>query len=160
MDTGNALGAAAGRGLRIAAGALGLLLAGTAWGQVPGEKSVNGMVVRVGIQPIEEIQALPEGRPEHRMHGEHASSDRDHLVVALSDARTGKRIDRADVSATVSRLGMSEEHHSLEEMRAPGETSWGGFFDLRMPGPYVIRVEVARAGNAGPATAEFVYRNR
>ncbi len=160
MGTGNADGGNALRGFRIAGGALGLLLATAAWAQVPGEKAVHGMVVRVGIAPIEDIQSLPSGRHERAMHPEHASNDRDHLVVALADQRTGKRIERADVMATVSRLGMGEERQALEPMKEPGATSWGGFFDLREPGPYVIRLEVERPGDAGPAVAQFVYRNR
>lgn len=160
MDTGRADVGAARRGLRIAGGVAGLLLASTAWAQVPGHKSVGGMVVSVGIAPIEQIQALPGTRSEHTMHVKHASNDRDHLVVALADARTGKRIEKAEVTATVSRLGMGEEHRSLEAMPQPGATTWGGYFDLREPGPYVIRVEVARPGNVGPAIAQFAYSAR
>jgi hypothetical protein len=159
MDTGNADCGAARRGFRIAGGAIALALAGAAWGQVPGAKSVHGMVVRVGVAPIEQIQTLPGGRPERTMHAQHASIDRDHLVVALADERTGERIEKANVTATVSRLGMAEEHRELEAMPQPGPTTWGGYFDLREPGPYVIRVEVARPGDVGPAIARFVYAN-
>jgi len=160
MDTGNAGGGAARCGLRIAGGAFGLLLASTAWAQVPGQKSVDGMVVSIGVAPIEQIEALPGGRAERALDTRRASGDRDHLVVALADDRTGKRIERASVSATVSRLGMSEEHHSLDVMSQPGATTWGGYFDLREPGPYVIRVEISRPGEAGQAVAQFVYDDR
>jgi len=159
MGTGNARLGTALRGVRTAMGALGAVLAATAWAQVPGEKSVDGVRVSVGIATVEQIEALPTGRPERAMHATHARNDRDHLVVALADQRTGRAIERASVTATVSRLGMSEDRRALGRMEEAGTTSWGGYFDLREPGPYVIHVEVARPGWALPIVADFTYRS-
>lgn len=94
------------------------------------------------------------------MHAGHGASERDHLVVALADARTGRAIRRADVTATVSRVGMGESRHALERMDEFGTTSWGGYFDLREGGPYVIRLEVDRPGRAAPIVTDFVYRTQ
>jgi hypothetical protein len=138
----------------------GAILASTAWAQVPGEKSVDGVVVSVGVASLEQIEALPAGRPERAMHASHAGNERDHLVVALADRRTGRSIQRAEVTATVSRLGMGESHHALERMDEFGTTSWGGYFDMREGGPYMIRLEIARPGRPAPIVADFVYRTQ
>ena len=157
MGTGNACPGAALRGLRVAMMA-GTVLASTAWAQVPGEKAVDGILVTVGVAPIEQIESLPAGRPERLMHAHHGANERDHLVVALADQRTGKSIRHADVTATVSQIGMGESRHALERMDEYGTTSWGGYFDLREGGPYVIRLRVSRPGLATPLEADFVYR--
>lgn len=60
----------------------------------------------------------------------------------------------------VSRAGMDHVSRPLERMESPGATSYGAFFDLRQPGPYRIRIEVARPGSPVPAAAEFDYSNR
>ncbi|HSN21931.1 MAG TPA: hypothetical protein VLS49_14715 [Usitatibacter sp.] len=159
MDTGNACHGTAVRGVRMAMAVLGTVLATAAWAQIPGEKSVHGTVVRVGLAPLEQIEALPAGRPERTMHMSHAAYERDHLVVALADARDGHAVQHANVVATVSRMGMGEERRALERMEEYGTTSWGGYFNLRSPGPYLIHVEVTRPGQRGPIVAEFVYRN-
>jgi hypothetical protein len=92
------------------------------------------------------------------MHSAHTRNDRDHLVVARADERDGHALQRAEVTATVSRLGMGGERRSLERMEEFGTTSWGGYFDLRSPGPYVIQLEVTRPGQRAPIVAVFVYR--
>lgn len=158
MVTGNACHGAALRDVRMAMAALGMVVATTAQAQVPGEKSVQGIVVRIGVAPLEQIEALPAGRPERAMHPSHAAADRDHLVVALADERDGHALERANVTATVSRLGMGEERRALDRMEEFGTTSWGGYFDLRSPGPYVIRLEVTRPGQRAPIVTQFVYR--
>lgn len=158
MGTGNACQGVALRGVRMAMMAAGAVLASTAWAQVPGEKAVGGVLVNVGVAPVEQIDALPAGRPERAMHADHPANERDHLVVALADARTGKSIRQADITATVSRLGMAESRQALDRMDEFGTTSWGGYFDLREHGPYVIRLRVTRPGHSAPIVTDFVYR--
>lgn len=159
MGTGNACRHAASRGVRLAMMAS-AVLASTAWAQVPGEKAVDGVVVMVGVAPIEQIESLPAGRPERAMHAQHATNERDHLVVALADQRTGRSIRQAEVTASVSRIGMGESRRTLERMDEFGTTSWGGYFDLRERGPYLIRLRVARPGFATPIETQFVYRTQ
>ncbi len=146
-------------GPRMALVAFGLLAAASAWAQVPGEKTVDGVIVRIGVAPAEQIMALPAGRAEHKMHTDHGGGP-DHLVVALADARTGARIEKASVTVSISRMGMESGQQRLERMEAPGATSWGGYFDLRAAGPYLIHVVVTTPGNPAPIVAEFDYRNR
>jgi len=160
MGTGNACHAAAVRGVRMAMLMAGAILASTAWAQVPGEKAVHGVLVSVGVAPIEQIESLPPGRPERAMHVHPMAKERDHLVVARAEQRTGRSLQRAELTATVSRLGMGESRQALERMDEFGTTSWGGYFDLREGGPYLIRLEVARPGGSAPIVADFVYRTQ
>ncbi|MEO5677874.1 MAG: hypothetical protein ABIQ84_10020, partial [Usitatibacter sp.] len=55
----------------------------------------------------------------------------------------------------VSRSGLDHVHRPMDRMEAPDATSYGGFFDFRQPGPYLIRIEVARPGLRAPVMAEF-----
>lgn len=144
---------------RIAAGAAVAFAAGAACAQVPGGKTVDGVMFNVGIVPVEQVLALPANAPERDMHAHPYRHGTEHLVVALADARSGAAISRASVTATVSRLGMEEERRTLERMDFGGPASWGDYFDMRDPGPYRIHVVASLPGRA-PVAADFEYRNR
>jgi len=130
-----------------------LLFTANAWAQVPGEKTAGGIIFRIGIASGEQVSSLPPGHAEGKMHPSETRSGRDHLVISLA-------IADATVTASVSRSGVDHVNRTLERMEAPGATSYGGFFDFRQPGPYRIRIEVARSGHPAPVAAEFDYRNR
>lgn len=137
-----------------------LLLTANVWAQVPGEKTVGGIVFRIGIASGEQLSSHPPGHGEGRMHPSQSSRGRDHLTISLAEKGSGKRIEDATVTASVSRSGVDHVNRLLERMEMPGATSYGGFFDFRQPGPYRIRVEVARPGAPAPVAAEFDYGNR
>ena len=141
--------------------ALTLALGAGAWAQVPGEKIVGNVVFNIGIAPEEQISTEhPSNNSERQMHLPRARSDRDHLVLSLADAGTGSRIDDATVTASISRMGMDHVRRDLERMDTGGTVTYGNYFDLRAPGPYLIRLEVRRPGAPAPTVAEFDYRNR
>ncbi len=145
-------------GLALLLPAAVLPLGGEAMGQVPGEKVVSGIVVHVGVATSEQLSSRPRGHAEAMMHSPASRGERDHLVVALADARSGQRIDEATVVASVSRSGVDHRRRVLERMESPGAASYAGFFDFRQPGPYRIRIEVIRPGLPVPAVADFDYR--
>ena len=137
-----------------------LLFAASGWAQVPGEKIAGGIVVRIGIASSEQLSSRPPGHAEGKMHPSQSRPGRDHMVISLADERSGKRIEDAKVTASVSRSGVDHVNRPLERMDAPGTVSYGGYFDLRPPGPYRIRIEIVRPGLGMPVAAEFEYRNR
>ena len=94
------------------------------------------------------------------MHASESRRGRDHVVISLADERSGKRIEDATVTASISRSGVDHIRRPMERMEAPGATSYGGYFDLRQPGPYRIRIEVVRPEFPMPVAADFVYKNR
>ena len=137
-----------------------LLFTANGWAQVPGEKTAGGIVFRIGMASGEQVSSHPPGHAEGKMHPSESRQGRDHLVISLAEESSGKRIEDATVTASVSRSGVDHVNRPLERMEAPGATSYGGFFDFRQPGPYRIRIEVARSGHPAPVAAEFDYRNR
>ena len=44
-------------------------------------------------------------------------------------------------------------------MNMESAPAYGGFFDFRVPGRYLIRIEVYRPRLKEPVLADFVYRN-
>ena len=137
-----------------------LLFASNGWAQVPGERSSGGIVFRIGIAPSEQVSSYPPGHAESKMHQSEPRRGLDHLVISLTDERSGKRIEDATVTASISRSGVEHIRRRLERMEAPGATSYGAYFDLRQPEPYRFRIEVVRPGFPAPVTAEFAYKNR
>lgn len=135
-------------------------LAHDVWAQVPGEKTVAGIVIRIGLASADQLSSHPPGHSEAKMHPSQPRTGREHLVISLAQEHGGRRIDDATVTASVSRIGMDHVSRGLERMPAPQATTYGGYFDFRQPGPYRIRIEVSRPAMAAPVVAEFDYRNR
>ena len=68
------------------------------------------------------------------------------------------KLPEAEVTARVTLLGGTSVTKRLELMEIANQPSFGGYFQLGMPGIYRIRFEVRRPGAAHAATAEFEYR--
>ena len=133
--------------------------AGTVWASDTGQlQVVQGVEIYFGMLPSEIFQGHPQEHPEGTMHGGvSATANSYHLLVALFDRATGKRIGDAEVSAWVSEGEKPGPHKKLEPMLMAGAASYGNFFDMPSPGPYRIHVQIRRAGIAGVIEAEFDY---
>lgn len=124
----------------------------------PSERTVSGIVIRIGAVSSQ----LPSGAPGHgaaTMHPADPRAGRDHFVVSLSEKDSGKNIGDASVNASISRGGMDHVRRPLERMQVSGGSAYGGYFDFRIPGRYLIRIEVYRPGLKEPILADFVYRD-
>ncbi|MEO8144629.1 MAG: hypothetical protein ABI654_10475 [Betaproteobacteria bacterium] len=137
----------------------------TAAGPLPAAETANalrqtrdGVVFNYGVVPAERVLAHPDQHPERTMHGGVAPKGSSHLVVALSDAVNERRITEAEVTARVTLLGGTSVTKRLEPMAIANQQSFGGFFQLSVPGIYRIRFEVRRPGIADLAAAEFEHR--
>lgn len=120
---------------------------------------VSGIEVHYGIVPAGVVGAHPPAHEEATMHGGARGKDRYHLVVALYGS-DGRRIDDAQVRASVGELGMSAQHRKLEPMHVGDTVSFGNYFALKGRGPYRIAVEVRLPGREQPVEALFDYRLR
>ena len=118
----------------------------------------DGVVFNYGVAPAEIVLAHPDQHPERMMHRGTAPKGSSHLVVALSDAVNEQRIAEAEVTARVTLLGGTSVTKRLEPMEIASQPSFGGFFQLGVPGIYRIRFEVRRPGIADVAAAEFEHR--
>jgi len=67
---------------------------------------------------------------ESKLHGGiPAACDNDHVIVALFDNASGKRIENAKVSAQVMELGLGPEWKTLGPIRIAGTITYGDNFD-------------------------------
>jgi len=66
-----------------------------------------------------------------------------HIVIALFDHRTGKRITNAKLRATVASLGMTGETKQLEPMH-DDVISYGNYFIIYHTSPYTVKVTIER----------------
>ncbi|MDG0027302.1 hypothetical protein [Trinickia sp. Y13] len=103
-------------------------------------------------------------QPSHAgstMHGAiPGSRHKYHLVVALFDHATHRRIDDARVTAAVQEIGMGETRRKLELMGKDDTVTYGAYFDMSGPGPYRVKLEVRRRDRPGIVSGQFEYRVR
>lgn len=138
-----------------------LLLAGVSPAAETGQyKIADGMAIYLGVIPAEMIQGHPGQHPESRMHrGIPAREHRYHVVIALFDNATGKRISDARVKATVSEIGLAGSRKKLEPMRIANTTTYGNYFSMPGTNPYRIQIEISRQGLPHPVKIEFEYQH-
>jgi uncharacterized protein involved in high-affinity Fe2+ transport len=92
------------------------------------------------------------------MHGGvPAGINRYHVVVALFDAATGKRVTNAQVKISGASIGMAASRQKAEPMLINNVTTYGAYVTLPGPGPYKIQVEIRRPGSGKVLEVEFDY---
>lgn len=108
---------------------------------------VDGVAIYFGILPAELVRGHPQEHPEGQMHGGVPVGE-NHIMVALFEDKTGKRITRAEVTATITGPGNFKAEKKLEPMVIAGATTYGNYFSMLGPGPYriVVRIRVPGAG--------------
>jgi len=121
-------------------------------------KTVAGMSVYVGVLPAEMLLGHPKGHHEREMHGGvPGGASRHHVVVALFETASGRRIANAKVKVGVSSIGMATSWAQTEPMLINGMTTYGAYVTLPGPGPYKIRVEIKRPDADKAAEVELDY---
>lgn len=121
-------------------------------------KTVDGLSVYVGVLPAEMLLGHPKGHHEREMHGGvPAGINRYHVVVALFDAASGKRITDARVRIAGASIGMASAWTKAEPMLINNVTTYGAYITLPEPGPYKIQVEIQRPGAGKAIEIEFDY---
>jgi hypothetical protein len=118
-------------------------------------QTAQGMTVYIGLMPAAIIQGMHPG-----MHGEQPRGPEEfHVVVAIFDAASGKRISDATVSIRLSKDNMSGASQVLEPMQIAGTVTFGGYVAMPVPGDYVLDVTVTRPASA-PASFAFLTGRR
>lgn len=126
-------------------------------------KVVDGVAIYIGVLPSEMIKGHPRIHSEGLMHdGVPAGKNRFHLVVALFDDASGKRISGAGRKAMVSEFGLSGQEKKLDPMVIAGTVTYGNYFAMPNPGTYRIHLEIghAKPHSVGTIEAEFEYRRQ
>lgn len=137
-----------------------LFLTGAFAADVPTHKVVDGVAIYFGVLPSEMVLGHPKPHTEAGMHGGVPPGEhRYHVVVALFNAATGKRITGAQVKARVSELALSGTEKTLEPMLIADTITYGNYFKMSGTGIYRIQVQVRRSGVADAIEAEFEYQH-
>ncbi|TCZ61042.1 hypothetical protein [Roseicella aquatilis] len=124
-------------------------------------RHVGNLVVYLAVIPAAVLHGHP---PEHTGRGMHGGVPEGHhvhhLLVALFDAATGRRITDARVTAVVHGLRHTpEDRTELEPMTVGGAEAYGSFATLPARDYYRIEVEVLRVGGGAAARAVFPHRH-
>ena len=131
-----------------AAGLFAAVLVATAAqaGVVDGVKSLGGLTVYLGVVPAAVVQRHPADHSEASMHGGVPSgkAHAKHLLVAVFDQRTGKRITNATVIAHILEDGGKAWSVPLQPMTINGAVTYGGYTSLASAADYAIGVRVYR----------------
>lgn len=124
-------------------------------------KMVNGVAIYLGVIPAEIVLGHPKSHTEAEMHGGvPAGQHQNHVVVALFDNATGKRISAAKVSAWVHEINLAGTRKKLEPMLIAGTVSYGNYFNMPATNnPYRIQVRIELPGVAGATEAQFDYQH-
>jgi len=121
---------------------------------------VDGIAIYLGVMPAQILQGHPDEHPEHKMHGGvPAKGHRDHVVVALFDDATGKRIENAEVTGSVMEIGSGSKKKKLEPMKIAGTITYGNYFDMPDNNIYHIKVHIHLQGIKGIVEAQFTHQH-
>ena len=122
---------------------------------------VDGLRIFLGVIPSQIIaQDFAKGTPEYKMHGAPpAGTHFHHVMIAIFDAKTGERIVNADVTATVTPLGVSSETKKLTSFTVGGALTYCNYFDMAFYGPYRIDLEIRRPETPGVVKVQLNYRH-
>lgn len=121
--------------------------------------AVDGVLAYLGVIPAVIVRGHPESHPEGVMHGGAPEGRHEyHLVLALFDQTSGKRIESARVSVKIMGLGhVGGSRVDLEPMMIAKAVTWGTF--ARLPGAdsYELIFEVVIPGRKGLIVFPFNY---
>jgi len=96
---------------------------------------VDGVTIYFGVLPAELVRGHPREHPESGMHGGVPAGE-NHLVIALFEDKTGKRITDAEITATIMGPDRFKLEKKLEPMIIAGAASYGNYFAMLGSGPY------------------------
>ncbi len=119
-------------------------------------RTVDGHTIYLGVVPAELVKGHEPGHPEREMHGgAPARRGQHHVMIAIFETGTGKRITDARVAARVSEPGLTQVQKRLEPMEIAGAMSYGNFFAMGSAGPYHIKLEIELPATKRKLDAEF-----
>lgn len=115
-------------------------------------KTVAGLVVNFGIVPAE-VALRPNGHPD--AHPANPPPGTQHLLIALEDEKSGRRIGDAKVVLEVTDPHGHVEKKPLLHTQAGGFPDYSELFPFGWSGRYVIRVIITLQPGAKPIQTRF-----
>ncbi|WKN23604.1 hypothetical protein [Azotobacter vinelandii] len=110
----------------------------------------DGLSIYYGVLPAELVKPQELELGTHMEPSRARDADTHHLVVALFDHATGKRLTNATVQARVEPLGGAAQQKTLEPMQIAGTVTFGNFFRMDADMPYVIHLRIRRNDGHSP----------
>ena len=131
-------------------------------GVIDGVKTVEDLTIYLGVVPVASVRSHSPNHVEARMHGGVPAPGLHtyHLVVALFEKGSGKRITDATVVAVVKEQGGKQWSTPLNPMTVNYALTFGGYSAMRLAADYQIDVRVMRASQVKRlhlVTASFTY---
>lgn len=121
-------------------------------------RTVGGLEIYVGAVPAAIVRGHPEAHSERSMHGGRPERYDIHVVAAIFDAQSGKRIEVAAVSARAETSGgVWADQKPLQPMAIAGGASYGNYFAPPGKGPFSIQLTIRRPGEPLPTRARFEF---
>ena len=117
---------------------------------------VDGVAVYLGIVPAEMVRGHPPGHLESEMHGGTPVGE-NHILVALFDEKTGRRITSAEVTVQLTGDRGPDVRKRLEPMVVAGAASYGNYFYMPGAGPYRIKLTIRPRGAAREIYTTFTW---
>ena len=115
-------------------------------------QKVDGMDVYLDVIPMQHTQK------HSSMHGGTVNKeDSYHIVIALFDIKSGKRITDASVKASVTPLGREDNAKDLEPTHGD-PLSYGNYFTMQKAVHYNIKVEIQRANEKAKSITMFILK--
>ena len=122
---------------------------------------VQGVQFAYGVVRNEAVLAHPADHPERSMHdGVSTGPDTYHVVLALRDAKTGTRIEDADVTLLLAGPGHpGRVVMALAPMGLANVLTYGGYVSLPSAAKYRLTFAVTRPGAGHRAVqARFLFQ--
>lgn len=120
-------------------------------------QTVGGMRIHIGVVTAAWAKHFPEESAAHPDLGK--SSHDHHLIVSLTDVKTGTHVTDAEVRATIRGPGWHVEKKRLVPRVTSGFPDYSETFDMHKPGRYRITVYVTTKAHPQPLVARFKWRN-
>ena len=118
----------------------------------------HGVAIYYALIPAEIIRGHEKQHPEATMHGgAPRSQNAYHLMVALFDASTKRRITDAQVTAKVTEVGLAGEEKKLEPFVVAGALTYGNYFTMAPNTNYRISINAKSPSSAEEAHIEFPF---
>jgi hypothetical protein len=120
---------------------------------------VDGVTIYIGVVPSRVVRGHPGTRETSPMHAGVPTTGRsDHVVVALFEDVTGKRIEDAQVTGSITEIGMGSDRKKFERMTTDASITYGGnFFNMPAGHDYHLKLWISQPGNKKAVEATFSH---
>lgn len=117
----------------------------------------DGVAIYFGIVAAEMIRGHPPGDPQSEMHGGIPTDGSHHVMIALFDDATGRRITNAHARARLVGATFVGTWRELETMTMRGQVTYGNYIKIPDSGMYSIEVEIRVPRHTEPIHTTFTW---